>query len=96
MAVGWETRPAMVLRKNTLGKSSFSLLQELPHTEEAEAGSQRNSKIKERSGGKNPRNYLLSLPRWEEGRKGVKIREDPNCLNISVQVGDFWSNSYKD
>lgn len=42
VAVEWETRPT-VLRKNTLGKSSFS------HTEEAEAGSQRkvNSKINE-------------------------------------------------
>lgn len=40
VAVEWEMRPTMVLRKSTLGKSSFSLLQELPHTGEAEAGSQ--------------------------------------------------------
>lgn len=73
--------------KNTLGKNSFSLLQQLPHTEEAagaEAGSQRkvNSKINELGKGnrevekkKQPRNYVSNLPRCARGGKNRLSRK---------------------
>lgn len=84
---GTARRRSVSNRKNTLGKNSFSLLQQLPHTEEAagaEAGSQRkvNSKINELGKGnreaekkKQPRNYVSNLPRCARGGKNLLSRK---------------------